>query len=37
MCVDFVYVRMVIWNTLEKGEDSNENVYDIPMLFIKYP
>ena len=34
MCVDFVHVRMVLWNTLENGEDSDENVYGIPMLFI---
>ena len=35
MC--FLHVRMVIWNTLENGEDSDENVYGIPMLFIEYP
>ena len=30
VCVDFVHVRMVIWATLE---NSDENVYGIPMLF----
>ena len=23
VCVEFVHVRMVIWNALEKGEDSD--------------
>ena len=35
MCVDFVHVRMVMWNTLENGEDSDENINSVQMLFIK--
>ena len=30
----FIYVLVVIWNTLENGEDSDENVYGIPMMLI---
>ena len=36
VCVDFVHDRMVIWNTLENGEDSDENVHILSSLNMFY-
>ena len=37
VCLLSTHMSVWMWNTLENGEDSDENVYGVRMLFIKYP